>query len=404
MNDSLKISLDRASELKDSIADYIENKNSITTGYDNYDSRMKIKSKILKMRNATAEDWEEWSWQLRNSFSCTEELSKVLDLSDEDIKVINQVGEEFRWSLTPYYVSLINESDAGCPIRRQALPTMLELDESGKEDPMGEEFTTPVDGITRRYPDRLIINVTNGCGMYCRHCQRRRNIGSKDIVRSKDSLKECLEYIRNNPEIRDVLLTGGDALCITNAKLEWILQELRAIPTVEIIRIGSRTPVVMPQRITKVLCEMLSKYAPIYLNTHFNSPSEITEESKRACELLSDHGIVIGNQSVLLHGVNDDSMILKRLNQELLKIRVRPYYIFHPKDVIGTKHFNVSIKRGIEIMADLRGKTSGLAIPTYIVNAPQGLGKIPLQKETILEYNENGTTLITWEGKTVIIK
>ncbi len=402
--DSLKISLERAKELKNSISLYTNSKGDILTGYDLYESRMKIKNNILELLNASSEDWEDWGWQLRNSFTSTDELRKVLDLTDEDIEVIDKVGENYRWSLTPYYVSLINMSDSRCPIRRQALPTILELDESGKEDPMAEEFTSPVDGITRRYPDRLIINVTNTCGMYCRHCQRRRNIGSTDVLRSKESLSECIDYIRNNPEVRDVLLTGGDALCVSDEHLEWILQELRTIPTVEIIRIGTRTPVVMPQRITDELCKMLTKYAPIYLNTHFNSPSEITEESKRACELLSNHGVILGNQSVLLRDVNNDPLVLRKLNQELLKIRVRPYYIFHPKDVIGTKHFNVSVKEGMEIMASLRGKTSGLAIPTYIVNAPNGMGKIPLLKQTVLELSDDSATLVTWEGKEVIIK
>ncbi|MFV0424556.1 MAG: KamA family radical SAM protein [Bacilli bacterium] len=401
---SKKISIKRAEELENSIAKYTEMKSKILTGYDIYETRMKIKTKILKLYNASNEDWNSWEWQLRNSINTVDELNKIIDLTMEDIEVIDKVGKNFRWSITPYYVSLISVDDKECPIRLQALPSILELDESGKADPMAEEFTSPVDGITRRYPDRLIINVTNSCGMYCRHCQRRRNIGTTDVVRSKESLQECIDYIRKNSEIRDVLLTGGDALCVSDDYLEWLLSKLREIPSVEIIRIGSRTPVVMPQRITKSLCKMLAKYAPIYLNTHFNSPREVSEESKRACELLSNHGIILGNQSVLLHKINDNEMILKKLNQELLKIRVRPYYIFHPKDVIGTRHFNVSIKKGIEIMSKLRGKTSGLAIPTYIVNAPYGMGKIPLQKETILNLSDDSATLITWEGKEVVIK
>ncbi len=401
---SLEISLERAAELKNSIADYIENKENILTGYDIHDSRMQIKKLILDYYDASEDDWEDWKWQLKHSFTSTTDLCKVLNLAPEDVKIIDEVGEQYRWSITPYYASLIDVDNPMCPIKIQSLPSVLELDESGKEDPMAEEFTSPVEGITRRYPDRLIINVTNSCGMYCRHCQRRRNIGSTDVVRPKKEVQACIDYIAANPEVRDVLLTGGDALCVSNKHLEWILQELRKIPSVEIIRIGTRTPVVMPQRITKELCEMLSKYGPIYLNTHFNNPIEVSEESKRACEMLSNHGIILGNQSVLLRSVNDDAMILKKLNQELLKIRVRPYYIFHPKDVIGTKHFNVSVKDGIEIMADLRGKTSGLAIPTYIVNAPNGMGKIPLQKETVLHCDDDSATLLTWEGKKVVIK
>lgn len=401
---SKEISLQRADELKDSISKYSEEKENILTGYDIFERRTKIKEKMLKNFNASQDDWNDWKWQLKNSIRTVEELKQFIDLNDDEVKIIEEVGSKYRWSISPYYVSLIDENNPNCPIRLHAVPSEFELDESGKIDPMAEEFTSPVDGITRRYPDRLIINVTNNCGMYCRHCQRRRNIGSTDVVRSKESIKECIEYIRNNPEVRDVLLTGGDALCVSDDFLEWILQELRAIETVEIIRIGSRTPVVLPQRITKELCEMLAKYSPIYLNTHFNSPIEITEESKRACEMLANHGIVLGNQSVLLRGINDNPYVLRKLNQELLKIRVRPYYIFHPKDVIGTKHFSVSVKEGIEIMATLRGRTSGLAIPTYIVNAPGGMGKIPLLKNTIISLSDDSATLRTWEGKEVVIK
>ncbi len=401
--ESKKISLKRAEELKATIADYQKIKLEIKTGYDNYKNRMIIKDKILKLKNASQADWDDWKWQYRNSFTTTEELKQVINLTEEEIATINEVGKEFRWAITPYYVSLMNEENANCTIKKHAIPQNVELDAGGKSDPMAEEFTSPVDGITRRYPDRLIINVTHTCGMYCRHCQRRRNIGDTDISRSKESLQECLDYIRSNPEIRDVLLTGGDALLVSDERIEWLLKELHAIESVEIVRIGTRTPVVLPQRITENLCRILKQYAPIYLNTHFNNAEEITEETKKCCDMLSEAGVIIGNQSVLLKGINDDSDVMKKLNHELLKIRVRPYYIFHPKDVIGTRHFYVSIKRGLEIMSELRGKTSGLAIPTYIVNASNGYGKIPINKNYIVSSDDNVVVLETWEGRHVTI-
>ncbi len=401
--ESIKISENRALELKASIEDYQNNKWEIKTGYDNYSSRQNLKNKILASKNASEEDWNNWKWQYKNQVKNVDELSKYVDFSEEDLNAIRLVEKSFRWAITPYYLSLISTETNNCAIKLQSFPQVVELVEEGKTDPMAEEFTSPVDGITRRYPDRLIINVTNTCGMYCRHCQRRRNISNTDTTRSIESLKKCIDYIRNNPEVRDVLLTGGDALLLDDGTVDWILEELRKIDTVEIIRLGSRTPVVMPQRITNELCSILKKHAPIYLNTHFNSPSEISEETKEACDKLSLAGVVLGNQAVLLKGINDDSNIMKKLNHELLKIRVKPYYVFHPKDVIGTHHFYVTIKRGIEIMSELRGKTSGLANPTYIVNAPNGLGKIPIQKNYIKESTTDQTILITWEGKEVII-
>ncbi len=401
--ESIKISNKRASELKAAIKDYQTKKLNIRTGYDNSESRLILKDKILKNKNASDVDWNDWKWQYKNRITTVEELQQYVDFSESELAAIRQVGDSYRWAITPYYLTLISNDEDNCAVRLQAFPQLIELDEEGKTDPMAEEFTSPVDGITRRYPDRLIINVTNTCGMYCRHCQRRRNIGEADVGRSKESLQGCIDYIRNNPEIRDVLLTGGDALLVDDSVIEWLLSQLKAIDSVEIIRLGTRTPVVMPQRITDNLCEILKKHAPIYLNTHFNNPSEITEATKAACDKLSLAGVVLGNQAVLLKGINDDSDVMKKLNHELLKIRVKPYYVFHPKDVIGTHHFYVTIKRGIEIMSELRGKTSGLANPTYIVNAPNGLGKIPIQKNYIKEITKNQTTLVTWEGKEVVI-
>jgi lysine 2,3-aminomutase len=264
---------------------------------------------------------------------------------------------------------------------------------------MDEAGSSPVAGVTRRYPDRLIVKVTNQCGMYCRFCQRRRLIGEHDVHVNSEVLDNALEYIRNNPEIRDVLLTGGDALMLSDQSIDRLLGELRSIKHVEIIRIGSRTPVTLPQRITPELVEILHKYHPLYVNTHFNSPAEITAESKAACERLAEAGIPLGNQMVLLNGVNNEPFIVRKLNQELLRIRVKPYYIFHPKSVRGTSHFWCSIEEGLEVMESLRGFTSGMAIPTYIVNGTGGLGKTPMLPNYLLYIGKDKAVFRNWEGQ-----
>jgi lysine 2,3-aminomutase len=284
----------------------------------------------------------------------------------------------------------------------QGLPSILEIDsDAGETDPIGEAITSPAPCITRRYPDRLIINVTNICGMYCRHCQRRRNIGEIDLQHSREDLAAAIEYIRVNPEIRDVLVTGGDALMLGDQTLDWLLSELHGIEHVEIKRIGTRAPVTLPQRITPALAEILAKYPPVFINTQFNHPKEVTADAKKAVDMLIKAGVVMGNQSVLLKGVNADPHIMKKLNQELLKIRVRPYYLFHAKNVKGTTHFMTSIQDGLNIIRELRGFTSGLAVPTYIVNAPDGGGKTPLLPQYLLSLDEDKAVLRTWEDKVV---
>lgn len=288
------------------------------------------------------------------------------------------------------------------PILLQGIPKIEELfDKSGEEDPMGEALTSPAPCITRRYPDRLIINVTNMCGMYCRHCQRRRNIGETDGHKEKEDLKAALNYIRENPEIRDVLITGGDAFLLSDQTIEWLLAELHSIPHVEIKRLGTRVPVTLPMRITDELLAILAKYPPIYINTQFNHPKEVTLEAKKAADRLVSAGVVLGNQAVLLKGINTDPDVMKKMNQELLKIRVRPYYIFHAKNVKGTRHFIPSIQEGLAVMEALRGFTSGLAVPTYIINAPKGGGKTPLLPQYLLSLDEHRAVLKTWEGKIV---
>ncbi|MCK9268351.1 MAG: glutamate 2,3-aminomutase [Alkaliphilus sp.] len=399
--DKKKIALDRANELKSRIQDYLDIKDTIPYGMSSERQKRyeEKKKKILSILNATEENWNDYEWQLSNKISDLETLLKIILLDEDDINAVKNVGKKYRWAISPYYLSLIDDNNKFDPIKLQSIPTKLELIDEGKEDPMAEEFTNPAGAITRRYPDRLIINVTNECAMFCRHCQRRRNIGSSDNHTSKEELIESVEYIRSNPEIRDVLITGGDALTLSDETLDWLLGEIHAIPSVDFIRLGSRVMVTMPQRITDNLIDVLKKYPPIFINTQFNHPAEVTVEAKKACDKLSLAGIPLGNQSVLLNGINNDKYVMRLLNQELLKCRVRPYYIFHAKKVKGTLHFNTSIDDGIEIMEYLRGYTSGLAIPTYIINAPGGNGKTPIAPQYLISQGKNSIRIRTWENK-----
>lgn len=403
ITDKRNIALGRANELKSKIQDFLDVKDNIPNGMNSLYQKKSLekKLKLLSIFNATEEDWNDYHWQLKNRISDIDTLSKVIELTDFEIESIEKVGQSYRWGISPYYLSLIDDRDMLDPIKLQSIPIAMELEGDGIDDPMGEEFTNPAGSITRRYPDRLIINVTNECAMYCRHCQRRRNIGSSDDHVSRKDLAESVEYIKNNPEIRDVLITGGDALALSDDTLDWLLGEIHAIPTVDYIRLGTRTLVTMPQRITDNLINILKKYPPIYINTQFNHPLEITPDVKAACDKLSLAGVPLGNQAVLLNGVNNDKFVMRLLNQELLKCRIRPYYIFHSKEVVGTTHFNTSIDDGIEIMEYLRGYTSGLSIPTYIVNAPKGYGKTPIAPEYLISRGKHSVKIRTWEGRII---
>lgn len=397
------VSLNRADQLCNRISDYLRDKNSIPVGYQMSKEITEFRGKILDYFDASEENWHDWRWQMKHRINDVTILERICGSLEPDLVTsINKVGRMFRWSISPYYAALVAVDSQGGPIWLQAVPSHLELkDAYGIEDPMAEEFTSPAPGITRRYPDRLIINVTNQCAMYCRHCQRRRNIGEVDSHRPRRVLEAALAYVRSNKEIRDVLLTGGDALMLSDGVLDWLLTELDRIEHVEIKRLGTRVIVTMPQRITPELCKMLAKHPPIYINTQFNHPLEITAEVAEACDRLIRAGVVLGNQAVLLKGVNDHPHIMKRLNQELLKIRVRPYYIFHAKSVKGTSHFITSVDRGIEIMEKLRGYTSGLAVPTYIINAPKGYGKTPVLPQYLLARDDRQVTLCTWERRII---
>ncbi|MCL2828984.1 MAG: KamA family radical SAM protein [Oscillospiraceae bacterium] len=398
-----EISRKRGETLREYTTEYRTAKVEIPKGRDpdciaRYEAQ---KEKLLTLLGGTVADWDNWNWQMQNRIDDPERLGQILTLDAEERRQIAQVGEQYRWAITPYYLALIDPEDRLDPIRLLSIPTVQEMGAAGEEDPMDEEHTNPAGIITRRYPDRLILNVTNACAMFCRHCQRRRRIGGKDRDVSRAVLDESLDYIRQSPEIRDVLVTGGDALALPNGELDYILSSLREIPTVEVIRIGTRTLATLPMRIDDEFLEIVKKYHPIYLNTHFNTPRELTPEAVAACTRLANVGVPLGNQMVLLEGINNDKYVVQCLNHEMMLARVRPYYIFHAKSVKGTLHFGTSIDDGLEIMAHLRGRTSGMAIPTYILNAPGGLGKIPLLPNYIVERDEETVTLQTWEGRKV---
>ncbi len=405
MENKREISLKRAKELYGEIEDYLSFKEEFlreTEEKRDFISK-KHKQEILQYFGATEEDWDDWHWQLGHRISSVSVLGKFIKLSEAEVKMFGEISAKYRWATTPYYLSLMDYEDMTYPINMMALPSAAENDTEGELDPMGEEYTNPAPCITRRYPNRLIINVTSSCAMFCRHCQRRRLIGEADRIESEENISAAIDYIRNTREIRDVLITGGDPMMLPDELLESIVSRVRAIPHVEIIRIGTRVPVTMPQRITPQLAGMLKKYHPLFINTQFNHPGELTNEAVAACERLADAGIPLGNQMVFLKGINNDKYIVQLLNEGLLKARVRPYYIFHPKQVKGTAHFEIKVEEGLKIMKYLRGHTSGLAIPQYIVNAPHGYGKIPLLPNYIEESDEQHVKLKTWEDREVEI-
>ncbi len=358
------------------------------------------KRRKLLFPDVSDADWKSWKWQVKNRVETLEQLKKYIPLTAEEEEGAKTTLETLRMAITPYYLSLINPEDPHDPVRKQAVPTAAEVHRSPWDllDPLSEDEDSPVPGLTHRYPDRVLFLITDQCSMYCRHCTRRRFAGQTDAPVNKAQIDGCIDYIARTPQVRDVLLSGGDALLMSDDRLEDIISRLRAIPHVEIIRIGSRVPVVMPQRITEDLVNMLKKYHPIWLNTHFNHPNEITNESKEACELMANAGIPLGNQSVLLKGVNDCVHIMKDLVQQLVRIRVRPYYIYQCDLSFGLEHFRTSVSKGIEIIEALRGHTSGYAVPTFVVDAPGGGGKIPVMPTYVISQSPNKVVLRNYEG------
>ena len=348
----------------------------------------------------TDEQWNDWKWQVKNRIETYEELSKYFTFEPEEAEGIKKALAKFRMAITPYYLSLIDPNDPFDPIRRQAIPQGAECNIAPADlnDPLHEDEDSPAPGLTHRYPDRVLFLITDMCSMYCRHCTRRRFAGQKDDESPSERIEKCLAYIEKTPQVRDVLLSGGDALMVSDKKLEYIIQRLRAIPHVEIVRIGSRTPVVCPQRITPELCEMLKKYHPIWLNTHFNHPNEFTPEAEQALARLANAGIPLGNQTVLLRGVNDCVHVMKKLMHELVRNRVRPYYIYQCDLSMGLEHFRTPVSKGIEIIENLRGHTSGYAVPTFVVDAPGGGGKTPVMPQYVISQSPDKVILRNFEG------
>ncbi len=361
---------------------------------------MRHYTEIEMWKDVTQAEWDSWEWQVRNRITTLEQLKKVCNLTAQEEEGVVKSLEILRMGITPYYALLMDKDDPKCPVRMQAVPTIYETYKcsADMDDPLHEDHDSPVPGITHRYPDRVLFLVTDMCSMYCRHCTRRRFAGHNDGGVPRDQIDKAIEYIAQTPVIRDVLLSGGDVLLISDDLLEYIIKKLRAIPHVEIIRLGSRTPVVCPQRITPELVNMLKKYHPVWLNTHFNHSKEVTPEAKKACALMADAGIPLGNQSVLLKGINDSVHIMRDLVHDLVMMRVRPYYIYQCDLSVGIEHFRTPVSKGIEIIEGLRGHTSGYCVPTFVVDAPGGGGKIPVMPQYMISQSPDKVVLRNYEG------
>ena len=346
-------------------------------------------------------EWNDWRWQLRHRVTTLEQLREILELTPEEVEGIQHSKGRLALAVTPYFVSLMDPVNPNCPIRRQAIPRMEEfhVSKSDMVDPCGEDKDSPVPGLVHRYPDRVLLLVTDQCAVYCRYCTRRRLVGSHEKSITQGNLEEVLKYLRSHRKVRDVLLSGGDPLLLENERLEEILSRLRTIPHLELLRIGTRAPVTLPQRVTPGLVRLLKKYHPVMMSIHFTHPKEITDAVKKACGELADAGIPLGSQTVLLKGINDKPYIMKKLVHELLKIRVRPYYIYQCDLAVGTEHFRTSVATGIQIIEKLRGYTTGYAVPTYVIDAPGGGGKIPVEPDYLVSRGKGKIVLRNYEGK-----
>lgn len=333
--------------------------------------------------SARPPEWSDWRWQMRHRVHDEESLRGYIRPTEDELKAIAATRDVFRWNITPYYASLMDPDDPDCPVRRQVVPRMSEMapDIVGVVDPLDEVGHSPVKNLIHNYRDRVAFCVTSECAIYCRYCLRKRMVGDADFMMRKDELEDALAYLAAHDEIRDVLLTGGDPLVFNEANLGWLLQKLRAIPHVEVIRLGSRLPVTLPFRVTDELCDLLKAHHPVWLNTHFNHPKELTPEAAAACVKLAEAGVPVGNQTVLMRGINDDLATMKALVEGLVAMRVRPYYLYQAQLIGGTAHFRTPIETGMALMRGLRGHTSGFAVPTYVLDTP--FGKVPLTRDYV---------------------
>ncbi len=348
-----------------------------------------------------AETWSDWTWQLKNRLTTAEEIEKYMVLTPEEREGCHFANQKLALAITPYFFNLIDRDDPACPIRRQVIPRRDEMIVSAEEmlDSLGEDEHSPVPGLVHRYPDRVLFLVTDRCAAYCRYCTRSRLVSNAQDYNFHPQYEQALAYIAAHPEVRDVLLSGGDPLLLSDSKLDHLLGRLRAIPHVEFIRIGSRIPVFLPQRITPGLCDVLKKHGPVWMSIHTNHPRECTRELKDACERLSYAGVPLGNQSVLLRGVNDDPEVMQALVHRLLRMRVRPYYLYQLDLITGSSHFKVDVRRGLEIIRALRGHTTGYAVPQYVIDAPGGGGKVPLNPDYVEKITDDEVVFRNYEGQ-----
>lgn len=345
--------------------------------------------------------WADWRWQLKNRITSLEEVRELLALTPREEEGIKRAHGRLALAITPYFFSLIDRQEQRCPIRKQAVPRLDEFSVSPSEmaDPCGEDSHSPVPGLVHRYPDRALLIVTDACAMYCRYCTRKRMVGAEHPPMSQAHFEAALKYLKSKKSIRDVLISGGDPLMMSTPVLESYLSRLRSIPHIEIIRIGTRVPVTLPMRVDEELTSMLKKYHPLFMSIHFSHPREITPEVARACSMLADAGVPLGSQTVLLKGINDKPAVMKKLMRELLRIRVRPYYIYQCDMAVGTSHFRTPVSVGINIMEELRGHTTGYAVPTFVVDAPGGGGKIPVAPTYMISQSKGKVTLRNYENR-----
>jgi lysine 2,3-aminomutase len=345
--------------------------------------------------------WNDWHWQQRERITTVAQLERVIRVTPQERQAADATAKDFRMGITPYYAALMDPEDPTCPVRQQAVPVMgeMEIAPADLEDPLAEERDMPVPGVTHRYPDRVLFYTTHNCPVYCRHCTRKRKVADPTSAAAKKQIDESLAYIARHTEIRDVVISGGDPLSLSDERLDYILGRLRAMPHIEIFRLGTRNLVTLPQRVTDDFVYMLRRHHPVFVNTHFNHPKECTAEAFEAARRLADAGCVLGNQMVLLKGVNDDPKLVKELNHKLLMMRVRPYYIYQCDLAQGISHFRTPIEKGVEIIRALRGHTSGLAVPHFVVDAPNGGGKIPVNPDYVVRRDAKTWVFRNYAGK-----
>ena len=362
-----------------------------------------MNERVFAFFNVTPDspEWNDWKWQFRHRITTVEALSHIISLGEKEREEIESSLGLFRMAITPYFASLIDPEDPACPLRMQAVPSVYETHVQPWElkDPLSEKNDSPTPNIVHRYPDRVLFLVTRQCAMYCRHCVRKRYVGEKDCPITKEEKTKAIEYIARTPEVRDVLVSGGDPLSMSDGELEDIIARLRDIQHVEVIRIGTRMPVVLPMRITPALLSMLKKYHPIWMNVHFNHPRELSVQSRKACADIADAGIPLGNQSVLLRNINDNAETMKELLLELVKSRVRPYYIYQCDLCEGSEHFRTRVETGVEILRKLTGTISGFAIPRFAVDTPGGGGKVPLDPDFVVSLDDEKIELLNYQGR-----